>query len=98
MQFLSKLIATDLSGYPVDGPLPQIVGEVAGGTAQRTQIAEMARREGLTIKQTYERVTAAIGNAVMKGTPTQIADEMEDWYARRRATASASWRRRRRAG
>ena len=80
VQFLSKLIATDLSGYPVDGPLPQIVGEVAGGTAQRTQIAEMARREGLTIKQTYERVTAAIGNAVMKGTPTQIADEMEDWY------------------
>jgi alkanesulfonate monooxygenase len=40
----------------------------------------MARIEGLTIRQIYMRYAGARGNRTVKGTPQQIADEMEDWF------------------
>ena len=41
----------------------------------------MARRESLSIRQTYQRVLPSIGGPLFKGTGKQIADEMEDWVA-----------------
>jgi hypothetical protein len=40
----------------------------------------MARKENLTIKETALRVAGARGKAVVKGSPTQIADQMEEWF------------------
>ena len=41
---------------------------------------EMARKENLTLRQTALRVAGARGKAVVKGSPQQIADEMEEWF------------------
>jgi alkanesulfonate monooxygenase len=80
IEFLSKLLLMDLSGVAVDDRLPPLVGDPPGGTVSRIQVAAMAQREGLTVRQTYERALPALGNAVFKGTASHVADEMEDWY------------------
>lgn len=77
---LSKLLSFDLSGYPVDGPLPTIEGEVQGITAFRNSILESANRDGLTIRQTYQKVLPARGHFVVVGDPAHVADQMQDWY------------------
>ena len=80
VHYLSKMVTRDLADLPIDGPLPELDPEVIGGSSLRRYIIEMARRDHLTIRQTYERVLPSIGSPVFKGTPTQVADEMEDWY------------------
>ena len=41
---------------------------------------DMARKENLTMRQIALRVAGARGKAVVKGSPTQIADQMEEWF------------------
>jgi FMN-dependent oxidoreductase (nitrilotriacetate monooxygenase family) len=78
--YLSKLVEMDLSPYPLDGKLPDLSAEVAGIASFRNAIAEMAERDDLTIRQTYERVLPSMGHVLFKGDPKQVADQMEDWY------------------
>src|SRR3954451_24890543 len=40
----------------------------------------MARREKLTIRQIALRVAGARGKSVVRGSPQQIADIMEEWF------------------
>ena len=77
---LSHYVDMDLSKYPIDGPFPELTADSAGGSSRRYAIAEVARREGLTIRQTYERFLASFGHIVMKGDGRQVADQIEDWY------------------
>ena len=69
----------DLSGYPLDGPLPDIP-ESKGSKGHFKQVMDMARIEGLTIRQIYMRYAGARGNRTVMGTAQNIADEMEEWF------------------
>ena len=80
LDVLSKAIEMDLDGYPLDGPVPEVKGQHVGGTSGRFAIVNMARQEGLTIRQTYERIVLGAGGCVFKGDPIDVADQMEDWY------------------
>src|SRR5258708_17524507 len=81
VHYLSKMLVHDLEGLPLDGPLPSdMAEETLGGSSLRRYIIDMARRDGLNIRQTYERTLPALGGPVFKGSPTQVADEMEDWW------------------
>jgi len=80
VHYLSKLMERDLSAYQIDGPLPELAQETLGGSSLREYIIDMARRENLSIRQTYERALPSIGAPLFRGTPRQIVDEMEDWY------------------
>ena len=80
VSYLSKIVGFDVTGEPLDAPMPQRQKESLGGSSLRRYILDMARRDKLTIRQTYERTLPALGGPVFKGTPTQIADEMEDWW------------------
>ena len=56
---------------------------IAATSARSTVIdfpTELAKRENLTIRQTYERIIPSIGPVMMIGSGKDIADEMEDWY------------------
>lgn len=66
----------DLSGYPLDGPIPELPPTNASKSRQRLVI-DLARREQLTIRQLYQRVAGARGHWQLVGTPAQIADELE---------------------
>lgn len=79
MQQLSYLIGHDLSGHPIDGPLPDIPKR--DSAASRTDLLiSLARRDNLTIRQLYERIALGRGHHQVTGTAADIADEMEQWF------------------
>jgi alkanesulfonate monooxygenase len=69
----------DLSGYPLDGPVPDLRKDKQLAT-RAALILDTARRNSWSIRQLYENV--AIGNThnTVIGTPEQIADVMEEWF------------------
>ena len=69
----------DLSGCPVDGPLPDLP-ESNGGKSRQDLLIRLARREELTIRQLYLRIAGARGHRQIRGTPQAIADELEAWF------------------
>jgi len=79
--YLSKIIGMDVTQAPLDGPLPTgSQGQALGGTAIGRSVLDMAAREGLTVRQSYERILPSMSGNMVKGTPSQVADELEDWY------------------
>ncbi len=82
LQQLSGMLGTDLSGLPLDGPLPELPEEqdINGNKSRFTLVAELARREELTIRQLIARLGGGRGHRVFAGTPEQIADQLEIWF------------------
>ncbi|KZC01846.1 Nitrilotriacetate monooxygenase component A [Methylobacterium radiotolerans] len=66
----------DLSGYDPEGPVPELP-ETEGIKSRQQLMFDLARREGLTLRQLYLRIAGARGHSQIVGTPAQIADEME---------------------
>ena len=81
VSYLSKLVGFDVTDAPLDGPMPASPGENVGGTAIGRSVLDMAAREGLSVRGTYERVLPSMGGNMVKGNPVEVADMMEDWYA-----------------
>ncbi|MCO6419835.1 LLM class flavin-dependent oxidoreductase [Siccirubricoccus sp. KC 17139] len=77
---LSKLCWTDLSGYPIDGPMPDLSGEVLGMQSYRKAIDDLAKQKNLTIREMYKIVVPGAGHLTFKGNVTQVADQLEEWY------------------
>ena len=69
----------DLSGYPLDGPLPELP-RTEGWQSRQDLFSAMARRENLSLRQLYQKVIAARGHWTLAGTPVQIADQLEHWF------------------
>lgn len=72
----------DLSGFPLDGPLPELPVSNQSRTAQ-WQIYEDARRDRLTIRDLVRRI--ADDDRTVTGTPQEIADHIEEWFGGRAA-------------
>nr|WP_283771268.1 LLM class flavin-dependent oxidoreductase [Acidovorax sp. CCYZU-2555] len=69
----------DLSAYPVDGPLPGLPPTEGPQSRQRLLI-DLARRDGLTIRQLYLKIAGARGHQQVVGTPQSIADQLQQWF------------------
>jgi|SoiMethySBSTD1v2_1073268.scaffolds.fasta_scaffold36162_4 FMN-dependent oxidoreductase (nitrilotriacetate monooxygenase family) len=69
----------DLSGYPLDGPVPLDKLGPAELRSTSTQLIERVRRQNPTIRELYRDV-AGMGGFCLIGTPTQIVDVMQDWF------------------
>jgi FMN-dependent oxidoreductase (nitrilotriacetate monooxygenase family) len=82
IDLVSSWCGIDLSAYAIDGPLPQLPDESTydGQRSNLRRLKEFAK-ENLTIREIARRIANFGTGAVMVGTPTQIADEMEAWYA-----------------
>jgi FMN-dependent oxidoreductase (nitrilotriacetate monooxygenase family) len=76
---LSIALGHDASKFDPDGPLPEIPESNASKSGRQRAI-DLARREGLTVRQLAQRLGGYSGLA-MVGTPKTIADEMEEWLA-----------------
>jgi alkanesulfonate monooxygenase SsuD/methylene tetrahydromethanopterin reductase-like flavin-dependent oxidoreductase (luciferase family) len=74
---LSIALGHDASKFDPDGPLPEIPESNASKSGRQRAI-DLARRENLTVRQLAQRLGGFSGLA-MVGTPTTIADEMEQW-------------------
>ncbi|PRH78124.1 LLM class flavin-dependent oxidoreductase, partial [Streptomyces solincola] len=79
---LSGMLGVDLTGLPLDGPLPDLPEErdINGNKSRFTLVAELARREGLTLRQLIARLGGGRGHRVVVGTPEQIADRIQEWF------------------
>jgi FMN-dependent oxidoreductase (nitrilotriacetate monooxygenase family) len=69
----------DIVNHPVDGPIP-VLRETEGGKSRQTLLVDLARRENLTIRDLYLRIAGARGHWQLVGTPTQIADQLEERF------------------
>ncbi|MFI9169663.1 LLM class flavin-dependent oxidoreductase [Streptomyces lincolnensis] len=79
---LSSMLGTDLTGLPLDGPLPELPEErdINGNKSRFTLVAELARRDGLTLRELIARLGAGRGHRVFAGTPEQVADQLQEWF------------------
>lgn len=79
---LSSMLKVDLSGVPLDGPLPELPNiEAINGNKSRFQlVADLARRENLTIRQLIHRLAGGRGHRTFAGTAVQVADQLEEWF------------------
>lgn len=89
LQRLSTLFKVDLTGYPIDAPVPLELlpkhNAINGNRGRFELIENMARREKLTLRQLIIRTAGSRGHAACTGTPNQIADKMEQWFTGRAA-------------
>lgn len=77
---LSGLVGgVDLSGYPLDGPVPDLP-DTDLAKSRLKLLTDLAKRENLTIRQLYLAIAGARGHRTILGTPEQIADQLEDWF------------------
>jgi FMN-dependent oxidoreductase (nitrilotriacetate monooxygenase family) len=74
---LSIALGHDASGFDPDGPLPEIP-ETNASQSGRARVVNMAKRDNLTVRQLAQRV-GSYGGLAMMGTPSMIADQMEEW-------------------
>lgn len=77
--YLSEMLGTDVSSYPLDEPLPDVPLTNSQQGRQKV-IIEMARRENLTIRQLYQRVAGQRAHRTVCGTAADIADSLEHWH------------------
>ena len=77
---LAVTLGCDVSGFDLDGPLPEIPDSNAS-KSQREKLIAMAARENMTVRQLAQYVGGSFGTLEMVGTARTIADEMEEWLA-----------------
>jgi FMN-dependent oxidoreductase (nitrilotriacetate monooxygenase family) len=73
----------DLSGYPIDGPVPEPIDPEMRSRAN--VLLELARRGNMTIRQLYLAASSGRGHRSAVGTASQIVDTMEEWVDARAA-------------
>jgi N-acetyl-S-(2-succino)cysteine monooxygenase len=80
LALVSGRIGHDISGYPLDSPVPDLPPSSTGNTSFSATLLEMARREKMTLRDLYNLTAAARGHWVVAGTPARIADVFEEWF------------------
>jgi FMN-dependent oxidoreductase (nitrilotriacetate monooxygenase family) len=74
------LFGVDVSKLDLDGPLPDNLPEPENGKGRMKQLVELARRENLTVRQLVLRFGVARGHLQLIGSPTRVADVIEEWF------------------
>jgi len=82
-EILSMVLGNvDLTPYDFDGPLPEDLPMSNASRSTFENVRDMARKEKLTMRQVAMRVAGARAKSVVRGTPEQIADHMEEWFSK----------------
>lgn len=74
---LSMRLGVDASGFDLDAPLPELPPTNATRSGQEA-LVRLARERNLTVRQLAQHV-GGHGGLQMVGSPSRIADEMEEW-------------------
>ncbi|USX27545.1 LLM class flavin-dependent oxidoreductase [Oxalobacteraceae bacterium OTU3CINTB1] len=81
LALLGRMIGNfDLSGYPLDGPLPDLPQTQDGQRSRQQLLTDLAQGENLTIRQLYERIAGGRGHFTVVGTAQAVADQMQAWF------------------
>jgi FMN-dependent oxidoreductase (nitrilotriacetate monooxygenase family) len=79
LTLVSSRLGYDVSGFPLDGPVPAPPSDASSRTFSRV-LYETARRDDMTLRDLYNLTAAARGHWVVCGTPQRIADTLEQWF------------------
>jgi FMN-dependent oxidoreductase (nitrilotriacetate monooxygenase family) len=79
---LSNMLKVDLFSYPLDGPLPELpsLEDINGNKSRFQLVADLAKRDKLTIRQLIHRLAGGRGHRTFAGTAIQVADQLEEWF------------------
>ncbi|WP_034518824.1 LLM class flavin-dependent oxidoreductase [Actinomadura rifamycini] len=72
----------DFTAYDLDEPFPDVAGLLPphAGVSRPRLFMDMAKEEGLTLRQVAQRIGLSTGHRSIVGTPDQVADEMAAWF------------------
>jgi FMN-dependent oxidoreductase (nitrilotriacetate monooxygenase family) len=76
---LSRTLGMDMSDVDVDQPLPDIIVDELS-QSRVFGIVETARRENMTVRHVYERLVVSKGHRHLIGTPSDVADSLQEWF------------------
>ncbi|MEU1984912.1 LLM class flavin-dependent oxidoreductase [Nocardia sp. NPDC019395] len=79
---LSQMVGVDLSGYPLDAPLPPLppIDRIQGNKSRYQLVKDLAKRESLTVGRLIAELGGGRGHRTVAGTPEQIADDLQRWF------------------
>ena len=81
LALLGRMIGNfDLSGYPLDEPLPELPLTQDGQQSRQALLTSLAQGENLTIRQLYLRIAGGRGHFALTGTAHSIADQIQEWF------------------
>jgi FMN-dependent oxidoreductase (nitrilotriacetate monooxygenase family) len=81
LALLGRMIGNfDLSGYPLDGPLPELPLTETGQRSRQQLLTSIAQGDKLTIRQLIQRIAGGRGHFTVVGTGAQVADQMQAWF------------------
>ena len=80
---LSTFIGQDCSDWELDMPVPDLppASEFTGPQGRYVTILRILKAERPTVRQLLGRLAAGGGHCTMVGTPEQVADGIEHWFA-----------------
>src|SRR6476469_5613326 len=76
---LSRRLGYDLTGYPLDKPLPPLP-ENKVISSRSDMITSWSKDGTTTLRELYQRFAGSRGHYAICGTPKEAADEMERWF------------------
>ncbi len=80
-EILSTVLGgVDLTPYPFDGPLPDNLPMSNASQSTFKYVTGLAKEKNMTMRQIAQVVAGARAKLVIKGSPQQVADMMEQWY------------------
>ena len=79
LAMLSSRLGTDISKYPLDGPIPDLPLPNTSHGFARALLAK-GKRENLSLRELYNLTAAARGHWVLCGSAQTIADTFEKWF------------------
>jgi alkanesulfonate monooxygenase len=80
-EILSTVLGNvDLTPYDFDGPLPENLPMSNASQSTFKYVTELAKKDKLSMRQIAQVVAGARAKMVIKGTPAQVADHMEQWF------------------
>ncbi|GAA1459973.1 LLM class flavin-dependent oxidoreductase [Williamsia maris] len=79
---LSRMVGIDLTGHPLDEPLPPLPdeSEIEGAKSRFTLVKSLAQGEELTVRELIGKLGGGRGHRSFAGTPEQLADNLEQWF------------------
>ncbi|MCP1144478.1 LLM class flavin-dependent oxidoreductase [Lysinibacillus endophyticus] len=83
LKYLSFFYGADLTGYDVEGPLPEHydVEDETNPNIRANIVRDIAKRNNIkTIRELYEFIGGGRGHREIVGTPEQIADQLQEWF------------------
>lgn len=78
---VSRMIGNfDLSGYPLDEPLPELPLTDSGQRSRQQLLTSLARDGHLTLRQLALKVAGGRGHLSLVGSASDVADALQAWF------------------